>query len=77
MSVCVFYFCTGSCSLAQLESVASLQPEKSISCRLQFTSDAVDFSAHDVYHTHTTFDTSTGVCVHRMYFFTVEKGRAV
>ncbi|XP_046725797.1 nuclear pore membrane glycoprotein 210 isoform X2 [Silurus meridionalis] len=51
----------GSCSLAQLESVASLQPEKSIRCHLQFTSDAVDFSAHDVYHTHTTFDTSTGV----------------
>ncbi|XP_060793096.1 nuclear pore membrane glycoprotein 210 [Neoarius graeffei] len=51
----------GSCSVAQLESVASLQPEKSISCRLQFTSDAVDFSAHDVYLTHTTFDTSTGV----------------
>ncbi|KAK3547679.1 hypothetical protein QTP86_026924 [Hemibagrus guttatus] len=51
----------GSCSLTQLESIASLQPEKSISCHLQFTSDAVDFSAHDVYHTHTTFDTSTGV----------------
>uniref|UniRef100_W5UKJ8 Nuclear pore membrane glycoprotein 210 n=1 Tax=Ictalurus punctatus TaxID=7998 RepID=W5UKJ8_ICTPU len=51
----------GSCSHAQLESVSSLQPEKSISCRLQFTSDAVDFSAHDVYHTHTTFDTSAGV----------------
>ncbi|GAA6076974.1 nuclear pore membrane glycoprotein 210 isoform X1, partial [Tachysurus ichikawai] len=52
----------GSCSLVQLESIISLQPEKSISCHLQFTSNVVDFSAHDVYNTHTTFDPSTGLC---------------
>ncbi|XP_047662919.1 nuclear pore membrane glycoprotein 210 isoform X2 [Tachysurus fulvidraco] len=51
----------GSCSPIQLESIVSLQPEKSISCHLQFTSNVVDFSAHDVYNTHTTFDPSTGV----------------
>ncbi|XP_053337877.1 nuclear pore membrane glycoprotein 210 [Clarias gariepinus] len=51
----------GSCSQAQLESVSSLHPETSISCRPRFTSDTIDFSAQDVYHTHTTFDTSTGV----------------
>ncbi|XP_002667606.3 nuclear pore membrane glycoprotein 210 [Danio rerio] len=50
----------GSCSSSQLDSIALLHPESSISCQLQFTSSAVDFSAHDVYHTHTAFDASTG-----------------
>ncbi|KAL1249483.1 hypothetical protein QQF64_020488, partial [Cirrhinus molitorella] len=50
----------GSCSSSQLDSIALLHPESSVSCHLRFTSSAVDFSAHDVYHTHTAFDTSTG-----------------
>ncbi|XP_043080989.1 nuclear pore membrane glycoprotein 210 [Puntigrus tetrazona] len=50
----------GSCSSSQSDSMALLHPESSISCQLHFTSSGVDFSAHDVYHTHTAFDASTG-----------------
>ncbi|XP_051517594.1 nuclear pore membrane glycoprotein 210-like [Myxocyprinus asiaticus] len=50
----------GSCSSSQSDSISLLHPESSISCQLHFTSSAVDFSPHDVYHTHTEFDTSTG-----------------
>uniref|UniRef100_A0A8C7TEH3 Nucleoporin 210 n=1 Tax=Oncorhynchus mykiss TaxID=8022 RepID=A0A8C7TEH3_ONCMY len=50
----------GSCSSAQTASIALLHPETSISCHLSFTSDAVEFSAHDVYLTHISFDPSTG-----------------
>ncbi|KAA0706727.1 Nuclear pore membrane glycoprotein 210 [Triplophysa tibetana] len=50
----------GSCSSSQTDSISSLHPESSISCHVRFTSSAVDFSARDVYHTHTSFDTSTG-----------------
>lgn len=50
----------GSCSSAQTASIAMLHPETSISCHLSFTSDAVEFSAHDVYLTHISFDPSTG-----------------
>ncbi|XP_056588435.1 nuclear pore membrane glycoprotein 210 [Triplophysa dalaica] len=50
----------GSCSSSQTDSISSLHPESSISCHVHFTSSAVDFSARDVYHTHTSFDTSTG-----------------
>uniref|UniRef100_A0A672RX80 Nucleoporin 210 n=1 Tax=Sinocyclocheilus grahami TaxID=75366 RepID=A0A672RX80_SINGR len=42
------------------DSMALLHPESSVSCQLRFTSSAVDFSPHDVYHTHTAFDASTG-----------------
>ncbi|XP_051517027.1 nuclear pore membrane glycoprotein 210-like isoform X2 [Myxocyprinus asiaticus] len=50
----------GSCSSSQSDSISLLHPESSISCQLHFTSSAVDFSPHDVYQTHTAFDTSTG-----------------
>lgn len=50
----------GSCSSSQTDSISSLHPESSISCHVRFTSSAVDFSARDVYHTHISFDTSTG-----------------
>uniref|UniRef100_A0A673IZ67 Nuclear pore membrane glycoprotein 210-like n=1 Tax=Sinocyclocheilus rhinocerous TaxID=307959 RepID=A0A673IZ67_9TELE len=50
----------GSCSSSQSDSMALLHPESSVSCQLRFTSSAVDFSPHDVYHTHTAFDASTG-----------------
>ncbi|KAM4609800.1 nuclear pore membrane glycoprotein 210 [Polymixia lowei] len=50
----------GSCSAAQTNAVAQLQPETSVSCHLSFTSDAVDFSANDVFNTHMTFDPSSG-----------------
>uniref|UniRef100_A0A3B1IR40 Nucleoporin 210 n=1 Tax=Astyanax mexicanus TaxID=7994 RepID=A0A3B1IR40_ASTMX len=50
----------GSCSAAQMDSIGSLHPENSISCNLQFTSDSVHFSPHDVYQIHTAFDTTTG-----------------
>ncbi|KAK1801966.1 hypothetical protein P4O66_022598, partial [Electrophorus voltai] len=55
----------GTCSPAQAESIVSIHPETSISCHLQFTNDAIDFSAHDIYLTHTAFDTTTGyyICV--------------
>uniref|UniRef100_A0A673J3B3 Nuclear pore membrane glycoprotein 210-like n=1 Tax=Sinocyclocheilus rhinocerous TaxID=307959 RepID=A0A673J3B3_9TELE len=43
------------------DSMALLHPESSVSCQLRFTSSAVDFSPHDVYHTHTAFDASTGL----------------
>uniref|UniRef100_A0A8C2JPP9 Nucleoporin 210 n=1 Tax=Cyprinus carpio TaxID=7962 RepID=A0A8C2JPP9_CYPCA len=51
---------TGSCSSSQSDSMALLHPESSVSCQLRFSSSAVDFSPHDVYHTHTAFDASTG-----------------
>lgn len=50
----------GTCSSAQTDSIGSLHPENSISCNLQFTSDSVHFSPHDVYQIHTAFDTTTG-----------------
>uniref|UniRef100_A0A8C1M507 Nucleoporin 210 n=1 Tax=Cyprinus carpio TaxID=7962 RepID=A0A8C1M507_CYPCA len=50
----------GSCSSSQSDSMALLHPESSVSCQLRFSSSAVDFSPHDVYHTHTAFDASTG-----------------
>uniref|UniRef100_A0A8C2CVH4 Nucleoporin 210 n=1 Tax=Cyprinus carpio TaxID=7962 RepID=A0A8C2CVH4_CYPCA len=48
------------CSSSQSDSMVLLHPESSVSCQLRFTSSAVDFSPHDVYHTHTAFDASTG-----------------
>ncbi len=57
----MFPLSTGSCSSSQSDSMALLHPESSISCQLRFTSSAVGFSAHDVYHTHTAFDASTGL----------------
>uniref|UniRef100_A0A672NPG3 Nucleoporin 210 n=1 Tax=Sinocyclocheilus grahami TaxID=75366 RepID=A0A672NPG3_SINGR len=50
----------GSCSSSQSDSMVLLHPESSVSCQLRFTSSAVDFSPHDVYHTHTAFDAGTG-----------------
>ncbi|XP_035513048.1 nuclear pore membrane glycoprotein 210 isoform X2 [Morone saxatilis] len=51
----------GTCSSAQTEAISQLQPETSVSCHLSFTSDAVDFSANDVFKTHTSFDSSIGL----------------
>ncbi|MEQ2280370.1 hypothetical protein AMECASPLE_019061 [Ameca splendens] len=51
----------GACSPTQIEAVAKLQPEKSVSCHLSFTSDTIDFSANDVFKTHTGFDSSIGL----------------
>ncbi|KAM4571950.1 nuclear pore membrane glycoprotein 210 isoform 2-T2 [Fundulus diaphanus] len=51
----------GSCSPAQIEAITKLQPEKSVSCHLSFTSDTIDFSASDVFKTHTSFDSSIGL----------------
>ncbi|KAA8590872.1 hypothetical protein FQN60_001815 [Etheostoma spectabile] len=50
----------GTCSSAQAEAISQLQPETSVSCHLSFTSDAIDFSANDVFKTHTSFDSSIG-----------------
>uniref|UniRef100_A0A4W4F2H8 BIG2 domain-containing protein n=1 Tax=Electrophorus electricus TaxID=8005 RepID=A0A4W4F2H8_ELEEL len=64
--VCHGFSCSlRTCSPAQAESIVSIHPETSISCHLQFTNDAIDFSAHDIYLTHTAFDTTTGyyICV--------------
>uniref|UniRef100_A0AAY4EK95 BIG2 domain-containing protein n=1 Tax=Denticeps clupeoides TaxID=299321 RepID=A0AAY4EK95_9TELE len=49
-----------TCSPAQLESVHELRPETTVSCHLQFTSDAIEFPPHHIYKTTTAFDTSTG-----------------
>uniref|UniRef100_A0A667Z7B9 Nucleoporin 210 n=1 Tax=Myripristis murdjan TaxID=586833 RepID=A0A667Z7B9_9TELE len=48
------------CSSIQTDAISQLQPETSISCHLSFTSDAIDFPAHDVFKTHTSFDPGTG-----------------
>ncbi|MBN3325349.1 PO210 protein, partial [Atractosteus spatula] len=50
----------GLCSSTQIEAISELHPESSISCQLQFSSDAVDFPAHDVFVIKTGFDPSTG-----------------
>uniref|UniRef100_A0A3B5M437 Nucleoporin 210 n=1 Tax=Xiphophorus couchianus TaxID=32473 RepID=A0A3B5M437_9TELE len=36
-----------------LSAIAKLEPEKSVSCLLSFTSDTIDFSPNDVFKTHT------------------------
>ncbi|XP_041954056.1 nuclear pore membrane glycoprotein 210 [Alosa sapidissima] len=51
----------GSCSAAQTERIPALHPESSVRCVLSFTSEAIGFSAHDVFHTDTGFDTSAGL----------------
>lgn len=50
----------GSCSSAQTEAVADLHPETSISCHVSFTSEAIDFSANEVFSIHTGFDPNAG-----------------
>ncbi|KAL2103919.1 hypothetical protein ACEWY4_000787 [Coilia grayii] len=50
----------GSCSAAQMDGIPALHPETSVRCLLSFTSDGIGFSPHDVFHTDTGFDTSTG-----------------
>ncbi|XP_042562702.1 nuclear pore membrane glycoprotein 210-like [Clupea harengus] len=50
----------GSCSPAQTERIPALHPESSVRCLLSFTSEAIGFSAHSVFHTETGFDTGTG-----------------
>ncbi|KAM3617700.1 uncharacterized protein V6R79_009936 [Siganus canaliculatus] len=48
----------GTCSSAQTQAISQLQPETSVRCQLSFTSDAIDFSASDVFKTQTSFDSS-------------------
>ncbi|KAM4737044.1 LOW QUALITY PROTEIN: nuclear pore membrane glycoprotein 210 [Anableps anableps] len=50
----------GTCSPTQIEAITKLEPEKSVSCHLRFTSNTIDFSANDVFKTHTRFDSSIG-----------------
>lgn len=50
----------GTCSPAQTEAISQLKPETSVSCHLSFSSDVIDFSANDVFKTHTSFDSSIG-----------------
>ncbi|KAF3860656.1 hypothetical protein F7725_000911 [Dissostichus mawsoni] len=50
----------GTCSPAQAEAISQLKPETSVSCHLSFSSDVIDFSANDVFKTHTSFDSSIG-----------------
>ncbi|XP_064156387.1 nuclear pore membrane glycoprotein 210 [Anguilla rostrata] len=50
----------GSCSSAQISAIPQLQPQSSISCRLQFSSDSIEFPAHDIFTTQTGFDPSAG-----------------
>ncbi|XP_028266011.1 nuclear pore membrane glycoprotein 210 [Parambassis ranga] len=51
----------GTCSSAQTEVISQLLTETSVSCHLSFTSDIVDFPANDVFKTHVSFDSSTGL----------------
>ncbi|KAM7411620.1 hypothetical protein PAMA_021552 [Pampus argenteus] len=51
----------GTCSPVQTEAISQLQPESSVSCRLSFTSEAVEFPANDVFKTHTSFDFNIGL----------------
>ncbi|XP_029011071.1 nuclear pore membrane glycoprotein 210 [Betta splendens] len=51
----------GTCSSAQTEAIPHLQPEASVSCHLSFTSDAIDFTANDVFKTHLSFDSNIGL----------------
>lgn len=51
----------GTCSPVQTEAISQLKPETSVSCHLSFTSEAVDFPAHDVFKTHTSFDANIGL----------------
>ncbi|XP_040914179.1 nuclear pore membrane glycoprotein 210 [Toxotes jaculatrix] len=51
----------GTCSSAQTEAISQMQPETSVSCRLSFTSDAIDFPAHNVFKTHMSFDSNIGL----------------
>ncbi|RVE70662.1 hypothetical protein OJAV_G00067530 [Oryzias javanicus] len=51
----------GTCSSTQTEAISQLQPETSVSCHLSFSSETIDFSANDVFKTHTSFDSSIGL----------------
>ncbi|XP_068996777.1 nuclear pore membrane glycoprotein 210 isoform X1 [Embiotoca jacksoni] len=53
----------GTCSSAQTKAISQLEPEKSVSCQLGFTTDTVDFPANDVFKTHTSFESSIGVYI--------------
>lgn len=50
----------GTCSPAQTEAISQMHPETTLGCHLSFTSDAIDFSASDVFNIHTAFDSSIG-----------------
>ncbi|KAI1892349.1 hypothetical protein AGOR_G00132450 [Albula goreensis] len=50
----------GSCSPAQTDAILQLQPQSSISCQLHFSSDVIEFPAHEVFATQAGFDTSSG-----------------
>uniref|UniRef100_A0A3Q0R3P0 Nucleoporin 210 n=1 Tax=Amphilophus citrinellus TaxID=61819 RepID=A0A3Q0R3P0_AMPCI len=61
ISCSIVLITAGTCSSNQIEAISQLQPETSVTCRLSFTSDTVDFSANDVFKTHVSFDASIGL----------------
>ncbi|XP_071611582.1 nuclear pore membrane glycoprotein 210 [Heliangelus exortis] len=61
----------GECSPAQIEAIAELQPESIISCHLDFSNDAFDFPARDIFIAEPGFDAVSGhytcsVTMHRL-----------
>ncbi|TRZ10306.1 hypothetical protein HGM15179_016803 [Zosterops borbonicus] len=59
----------GECSPAQTEAIAGLQPQSIISCHLDFSSDAFDFPAQDIFVAEPGFDAVSGhyTCSIRMH----------
>uniref|UniRef100_A0A8C0VXY7 Nucleoporin 210 n=1 Tax=Cyanistes caeruleus TaxID=156563 RepID=A0A8C0VXY7_CYACU len=59
----------GECSPAQTEAIAELQPQSIISCHLDFSSDAFDFPAQDIFVAEPGFDAVSGhyTCSIRMH----------
>ncbi|XP_066051848.1 nuclear pore membrane glycoprotein 210 isoform X2 [Chamaea fasciata] len=59
----------GECSRAQTEAIAELQPQSIISCHLDFSSDAFDFPAQDIFVAEPGFDAVSGhyTCSIRMH----------
>ncbi|XP_077371316.1 nuclear pore membrane glycoprotein 210-like isoform X2 [Festucalex cinctus] len=51
----------GICSSIQIEAIAQLQPETSVTCLISFTSEAVNFLASSVIKTHVSFNSSIGL----------------
>ncbi|XP_077380724.1 nuclear pore membrane glycoprotein 210-like isoform X2 [Festucalex cinctus] len=51
----------GICSSIQIEAIAQLQPETSVTCHISFTDKAVHFPASSVIETHVSFNSSNGL----------------
>uniref|UniRef100_A0A8C5TEY0 Nucleoporin 210 n=1 Tax=Malurus cyaneus samueli TaxID=2593467 RepID=A0A8C5TEY0_9PASS len=62
----------GECSPAQTEAIAELQPQSIISCHLDFSSDAFDFPAQDIFIAEPGYDAVLGhyTCSIRMHSLT-------